>query len=116
MRLAVFAVSLTGLAGGTFLADHLFAADEAGRGKKAVVRFDESSRGDLAVGVAVRGPWSVVRRGDELPAESYLRTSATGPCRVQIGDGTLQLAPETRARVVATERRIEIIAGRIFIQ
>src|SRR5438045_3146970 len=110
MRLAVLMVSLIGLAGGTFVAGHLASAAAEVGGKVVVVRFDDSSRGDLAVRAG--GPWRVARRGENLPADGILRTSAAGPCRMQIGDGTLQLAPETQAQVITTERRIVVTAGR----
>src|SRR5262249_28588467 len=81
-----------------------------------VVRFDDSSRGDLAFATNAGGPWTVARRGDVLPPQVFLRTSAAGPCRVQIAGGTLQLSAETRAQVVAPQRQIVVSSGRIFGQ
>src|SRR5207302_1249914 len=47
---------------------------------------------------------------------AFLRTSAAGPCRVQIAGGTVQFAPETQAQLIAAQRQIVVSAGRVFVQ
>src|SRR5262245_31293789 len=103
------ALSLWLLAGNGFVE-----AVEPANGR--VVRLDDSSQGDLAVAETAQGPWKVIRRGESLAADGFLRTSASGPCRLHIGAGTLLLAPETQAQMLTTRRRIVITDGRVFVQ
>src|SRR4029079_13371987 len=72
--------------------------------------------GDLAFATQSGGPWKVARRGEVLPPDAFLRTSAAGMCRVQIGGGSLQLAPETQARVLTKPRQIVVCSRRVFAQ
>src|SRR5262245_31318652 len=117
MRFAVLTVALLALAGGISLeAAGPAMKNEPATTAETVVRFDDSSRGDLAYGTKALGPWKVARRGDVLPPQAFLRTSAAGPCRVQIAGGTLQLSPETQAQLVAAQRQIVVSAGRVFVQ
>jgi hypothetical protein len=117
MRFAVVTVSLLALAGGVALEG---APPDTARRPAAknefVVRLDDSTRGDLAFATNAGGPWTVARRGDVLPPQAFLRTSAAGPCRVQIAGGTLQLSAETRAQLVAPQRQITVSSGRVFGQ
>ncbi len=82
-------------------------------------RLDESSRGDLAFSIRKSGPWTVARRGEILPADVFLRTSAAGPCQLQMGDspprGVLQLGPVSRVRLDAHERKVVVTTGRVFV-
>ena len=116
MRFALWTVSLLSLAVVNSLATGLAAKQET------KVRLDDSSRGDLAFGPGQSGPWRVARRGEALPNDVLLRTSASvSPCRLQIGQsqppgGVLQLGPETQARLVASERKVVVTTGRIFLQ
>ncbi len=111
MRLAVLMVSLLGLIVGNPLV--LTRADEQ---QPVAVRFDDSNRGELAFAPGPHGPWKVARPGETLPLDAYLRTSATAPCRLQIGNGVLQLEAESRAHLETTRREITLIAGRAFVQ
>jgi len=110
MRFAVVSVLLLGLVIGSSLK-----ARET-ENEPVAVRFDDSSRGDLAFGAGARGPWKVARRGETLPADAFLKTSAGGSCRIQIGDGILQLGADSQARVVTAQRQIVLAAGRAYLQ
>jgi len=116
MRFAALTVPLLGLA----IVNSLAAAEPATK-HETTVRVDESSRGDLAFGRGPNGPWTVARRGEFLPPDVFLRTSALNrPCRLQIGrsespGGILQLGPETQARLVAGERKVVVTTGRVFL-
>ena len=111
MRFAVWTVSLLGIIGGTLLP-----ASEPAPKKLASVRVAESSRGDLAYRAAANEPWKVARRGESLPEQASLRTSASGTCRVELESGILQLAAETEAQLLANQRQIVVATGRVFGQ
>ncbi len=117
MRLAVLTASLIGLVGGTSVAgNNLAAAEPGGSGKRRRFGSTIQASGNLAIREGAGTPWKVVRLGDKLPADAFFRTSAAGPCRIQVGNGMLQFAPETQALVVTTQRQILVTVGRVFVQ
>ncbi len=111
MRFSVVMVALFSFVGGS----HPLAAAEPAAKSDSAVRLGDSSQGDVAYGSTEGGPWKVARRGETLPADVFLRTSAFGPCRVELAGGILQLGPESQVQLVATQRKVVVASGRAFL-
>jgi hypothetical protein len=74
------------------------------------------SGGDLAFGPSSSGPWQIAHRSSRLPGDVFLRASASGRCRLQIGSGNLYLGPDAQASLTTSAKKLVLRSGRVWLQ